>query len=59
MEESKIFKDVFNREIKKCKEHLEILGAHSATLKYTFLDQEDGELMNDLSFTIRSKKDDE
>ncbi len=59
MEQSKIFKDVYVREIKKCKEHLDLLGAHSATLKYSFYDKEDDELVNELSFTVRTKKDDE
>ena len=59
MQADKIFKELFFLEIKKCKEHLGLLGAHSATLKYSFYDQDDGELMNELSFTIRPKKDDE
>ena len=59
MSDQLIFNDVFLREIKKAKESLKSFGAETATIKYTFFDKEDKDLVHDLSFTIRPRRDDE
>jgi hypothetical protein len=52
-----LFKDVFRREITKCKENMKDLGAESATLKYSFYDKEDSDFIHELSFSVRKNNE--
>lgn len=59
MSQEFMFKEIFVREMNKCREHLGQLGAETVSIKYTFQDKEDKDLMNEVTFKIRPKRDEE